>query len=232
MTVAATLLFLWALLGASAGALGSEEAAPRGGSVEGAAPETAPPPALDATVEAAKRAAKVTRRAPEPASPWSLNLSQDERGASVGMSYRLRWDGDDFLRSPSAVLDKLRNPFRSADWTMRDLAEATRVDLYGLRVRPFRGLFADPRAYAPAGGAGGSGEASAPLSGSERRKRWLAAELDELRRNAKSDARRWMIRTAFNEALPNASQAPQWQKEAVAGGLLDVSRSWGSELVE
>lgn len=165
-------------------------------------------------------------RAPEPASAWAVSFGRDRRGSSASINYRLRWDFDDVRRSPETLLRHLQNPLDSFDFTLRGLAEETRVDLYGVHMKPFRGLF-----HAPLPGGTTAAYDGLTVVGvvaaARQRRRWYDVDplVKELERGARRDARRFLIKSAFDSALPSASGAPLWQKEAVAGGLLDIGRS-------
>ncbi|MBI5200260.1 MAG: hypothetical protein HY925_01625 [Elusimicrobia bacterium] len=170
-------------------------------------------------------------REPAPVSPWYVAFGRDWRGSSASINYQLRWDFDDVRRSPAFLLGRLRNPIGTADLTLRGVAEETRFDLYGLHVKPFRGLFVEPLPLAATGPSVAVGPA-APAGPTPRRRRWYDVDpyLEEIERSARRDARRFLIKTAFDSTLPTARGAPQWQKEAATKGLLDLGRSWESDL--
>ncbi len=169
-------------------------------------------------------------RPPEPVSPWYVAFGRDRKGSSASINYSLRWDFDDVKRSPELLIGKLRDPLGSVDFTLRSVAEETRFDFYGLHVKPFRGLFVEPLALATTTFAGGAAN-SAAAGTAPRRRRWYDVDpyLKEIERSARRDARRFVIGTAFDSALPKSSGAPQWQKEAVTTGLLDLGRTWSPE---
>lgn len=150
---------------------------------------------------------------PASANPWSLRFHRDWRGSGVSMGYQLRWGGSQGQAARGAARARL-DPFSN----LRAIVQSARFELYGVRLSPFRRLEAAPERPA-AGRAAAPGEpaGSAPGPG---------AALDGLQAQAGREMRRFLVRTVFNRALPGASAAPQWQKEAVAADLVDAGRSW------
>ncbi|MBI5202867.1 MAG: hypothetical protein HY925_14845 [Elusimicrobia bacterium] len=161
--------------------------------------------------------------------PWFVELRHTRHSSSVQLGYQIRFDSADLRQAPRRLLAGLTAPFRTIDDGARSLLSGTRVNLYGLKFKPFKDL----RRRRP-GGARSSGiVASAPpppAGASPRPKLDLAVYLEDARRDAKREARRWMIDTLFDAALPMARGAPWWQKEAVARDLVDMTRVWGLPL--
>jgi hypothetical protein len=72
--------------------------------------------------------------------PWSLNYGFDRRGQWYGVDYRIRWDARDLFASPRKVRDNLVRPKDTAETVVYGLLSGASLDLYGVRVRPFRTL--------------------------------------------------------------------------------------------
>lgn len=157
--------------------------------------------------------------------PWFLHVRRSYRDSSVAMNYQVRWDFSDLKRSPRDLAESLAAPLKTLDSGLRGMLYSTRLDLYGVRMRPFRDIVrVEPPAAALARTVG-DGEPAA-----KRRKRIdLDPLLEDARRDARREARRFLITTIFDAALPQARGAPWWQKEAAADDLVALTRSWGSE---
>ncbi len=160
-------------------------------------------------------------------SPWFLQISQSDRGSSVAMNYHIRWDVSDLKRSPRALAASLAAPFKAFDGGLRDILISTRLDVYGLRMRPFRDIVRlSPRAEPVATTAPAAASAGPAKT---RRKLDLEPLLEDARRDARREARQWLITTLFDAALPHAIAAPTWQKDAVARDLVAMAQVWRSD---
>ncbi|MBI5201999.1 MAG: hypothetical protein HY925_10465 [Elusimicrobia bacterium] len=139
------------------------------------------------------------------ANPWNLELGHDRSGSRVSMSYRIRWDFSDLKRAP-----RPKEFLASA----RGIWRGVRLEVYGMRLRPFR------RDEAPE---------SAGRPGQTALARASEAVVSDLRADARRQFTSFLIRSAFNRALPKAAGAPGWEKDAVVAGLFDTGRVWADE---
>ena len=183
----------------------------------------APAPAA-AAVEPARSTA--TARAPRPPeNPWALTYGLDRRGDRYGrLDYRLRWSFDDLSERAS---EPLRAPGAPLEETVRGLMQGMGVELYGVRLRPFRDLALSaplPRAELAASTAAASGAAPAPA-----RERWLRLYswerlYEDLESSARRETERFIVREGFDRSLPAYRAKPYDQKKALGAGLLDWGR--------
>lgn len=157
--------------------------------------------------------------------PWFLHVRRSYRDSSVAMNYQVRWDFSDLKRSPRELAVSLAAPLKTLDSGLRGMLHSTRLDLYGVRVRPFRDFVrVEPPAEEPAPSSGATEPAAKP-----RRRIDIDPLLDDARRDARREAKRFVITMIFDAALPQARGAPWWQKEAAAEDLVALTRAWGSE---
>lgn len=176
------------------------------------APARAAAPAASASTSAAPG-----RPAPPPENPWSLSYGLDRRGAGFGrVDYRLRWSFEDLRaagREPAPT-------WHSAERALRGMLQGSRVELYGLRVRPFRDLsLLPPESYAAA-----ASSATAPASSQSPRPGAWDRLYEDLERSARRETERFLIREGFDRALPAHRAAPFERKKALGEGLLDLGR--------
>jgi hypothetical protein len=155
--------------------------------------------------------------------PWELTYGVDRRGQRYGrLDYRLRWSFDDLKKAPR----ELEHPARGVEETMRGLLQGSRIDLYGVRVRPFRDLPLLPpldAAAVTASSAAARGAAPAPA----RRRRSLYSWdrlYEDLEDSARRETERFLVREGFDRALPSHSGVPFDQKRALGSGLLDLGK--------
>ncbi|MBI5202868.1 MAG: hypothetical protein HY925_14850 [Elusimicrobia bacterium] len=158
--------------------------------------------------------------------PWFLQISQSDRGSKFAMNYRIRWDVSDLKRSPKKLATSLIAPIKALDGGLRDILISTRLDVYGVVMRPFRDIVRIERRAAPAG-------AVPALASSEpakaKSKIDLSPLLEDARRDARREAREWIVSSIFDAALPQAVSAPAWQKDAVARDLVAMTDVWRSD---
>lgn len=165
------------------------------------------------------------------ATPWSLGMGYYPREKGrFDLTYRMRWDLDDVIDSPRALGAGLLHPLGTLDSTFRGVLRGTRLDLYGLRVRPWKML---PRlqpagpAVAASSGAAPGAPAAAPAP---RPMFSFDPLLEDLRESARTAPQQWMIREGFDRAVPNSRGEHYGEKEAAARALFEGGRSWGTEL--
>lgn len=148
------------------------------------------------------------------AEPWSFELGHDGRGSRVAMSYRIRWDLSDVKAAPKRLASAARRPAAVLASQAKGLLHGVKLNLYGIRLRPFR------REAGPAA-AGGAGAGESLTAGQRL--------LDRLHADARRELRSFLIRSVFDRSLPSAAGVPFRQKEALFAGLLDTTRSWTDE---
>lgn len=168
-------------------------------------------------------AAPAARPVPPPENPWSLSYGWDRRGARhARLDYRLRWSLDDLREAPRELGER---PSRAAEQALRGLLQGARLELYGMRVRPFRDLPLLPRedSRAPASTAAAGGAAAAAPA-PKRRLYSLPRLYEGLEDSARRETERFLIREGFDLALPGHKDAPFSQKRALGEGLLDLGR--------
>lgn len=182
---------------------------------------------LASGAEPALSTAAAAGRPPLLENPWSLNYGIDRRGKRYGLDYRIRWDSDDLLRSPRAARENLYSPSETIQSIASGLLLGARLDLYGVRLRPFRDL--SPMASPALPASEGIAASTAPVTGTvvPRRPRLELDPLHDLRRNGQRELQRFLLREGFNLALPGQRGAPSWQKESAARSVLDAGRAWG-----
>ncbi len=146
------------------------------------------------------------------------------------MTFQVRFDADDLRRTPRCLAASLLAPFKSMDTGMRGILSSTRVDLYGVRFKPFKDLTRKRPGGARSSGIVAAAAPSEPARPFSRRRLDMTVYLRDAERNGKREARRWIISTLFDAALPSASGAPRWQKETVARDLVDMTRVWDGRL--
>lgn len=156
--------------------------------------------------------------------PWALTYGFDRRGDRYGrVDYRLRWSFEDLKRLPREA----ERPARTVEETLRGVLQGARLDLYGVRVRPFRDLPLLPPLDAPALSASTAAAAGAPppLARPRRRAIYSWERLyEDLEDSARREAERFMVREGFDRALPQHSGAAYDQKKALGTALLDLGR--------
>lgn len=167
------------------------------------------------------------RLAAPASNPWSLSYGIDRRGARYGnLDYRLRWSFADMLAAPRALERDFARPRRSAEQTFRGLLQGSRMELYGVRVRPFRDLPLLPPVTAYDAVASTSVEPSPQTAPSARRPRLYSWERlsEDLEASARRETERFLILEGFNRTLPMHRDAPYGNKKALGEGLLDLGR--------
>lgn len=165
------------------------------------------------------------------ATPWSVGMGYYPREKGrFDITYRLRWDLDDVIDSPRALGAGILHPLGTLDSTFRGVLRGTRLDLYGLRVRPWKML---PRLQ-PSGPAvaASSGTAQAPPGAVPPPLPMFNFDplLEDLRESARTAPQRWMIREGFDRAVPSSRGRGYSEKEAAGEFLINETRSWGTEL--
>ena len=160
--------------------------------------------------------------------PWSLNYGFDRRGQRYGLDYRIRWDLGDLAGSPRKVRDNLASPTDTAESVVYGLLSGASLDLYGVRVRPFRSRSSAPRAMTQEGVAASTSAVSAATAPSLR-PRLTLDPFGDLSRNGRREAESFILREGFDLAVPSQRGAPGWQKEAVSRSVLDAGRSWSDD---
>ncbi|MBI4346189.1 MAG: hypothetical protein HY553_05000 [Elusimicrobia bacterium] len=148
------------------------------------------------------------------AEPWSFELGHDGRGSRVAMSYRVRWDLSDVTAAPRRLAAAVRRPAAVLGGQAKGMLHGIKLNLYGIRLRPFR----EQAAQAPSGGAGPGETQTAG-----------GRVLERLHADARRELRSFLIRSLFDRSLPAAAGAPYRQKEALFAGLVDSTRSWTDE---
>lgn len=165
------------------------------------------------------------------ATPWSLGMGYYPREKGrFDITYRLRWDLDDLIDSPRALGAGLLHPMGTLDSTFRGVLRGTRLDLYGLRVRPWKMLPRlqprGPAVAASSGAAPGSlGPAPSPVPMFN-----FNPLLEDIRESARTAPQRWMIRESFDRTVPSSRGQSYREKEAAGEFLIKETRSWGTEL--
>lgn len=149
------------------------------------------------------------------ANPWSLQLSHDRRGSAVGMSYRLRFSFS-FSDLGRPAVRAEREPVASMRAGLLGILKSTRLSVHGVRLKPFDRLIRLPVEEAGVGAA----EASSAVP---------PAAVEALKADARREMKRWLVRTLFDRALPQARRAPGWQKDAVAADLALAGRAWSAD---
>lgn len=187
-----------------------------------------------AAAAAPPAASTVTVRQAAPAhNPWALSYGVDRRGARYGnLDYRLRWSFEDVLAVPRVLERDFARPRRSAEQTFRGLLQGSRLELYGVRVRPFRDLPLLPPAAGFDAGASTSVAPSPPAAPAARRRLNYSWEriYEDLEANARREAERFLIREGFDRTLPMHRDAPFGSKKALGDGLLNLGRGvWPDE---
>lgn len=173
------------------------------------------PPASTATVRALK----------PPENPWALTYGLSRRGDRYGrLDYRLRWSFSDFSRSSLAEPRPLSAPIEE---TVRGLMKGMGVEVYGVRLRPFRDL-ALSAPSAPAGVAS-STAAAAGVPSAPSRQSWLRLYswdrlYEDLQTSAQRETERFIVKEGFDRSLPAYRAAPYDQKKALGTGLLELGR--------
>ncbi len=111
------------------------------------------------------------RGAAEPVNPWSLAYGVDRRGDRYGrVEYRLRWSFDDLSPAPPGFDRAHAQRANFGELTMRGLLQSSRVELYGVMVRPFRDLPLTPREDAYVVATSTDAAAAAPPAPARRRR--------------------------------------------------------------
>ena len=154
--------------------------------------------------------------------PWAMEFRHDERGQSVRLGYRIRWEPGDLVSRPRETMQR---PVRTFAESLTDILQSSRLSFYGVHLKPFR------RHETPADFAVDASSAPAPAPApAAARRRALTLNLDrsirDLRFSAEREAQRWLVREAFDQSLPDARGAPYWQKEAAVRSLEDAAGSW------
>lgn len=174
------------------------------------------------------RAHRAPRAPRAPENPWALTYGLDRRGDRYGrVDYRLRWSFRDLDLSGGSRENSSSSgvPFEE---TIRGLMQGMRVEVYGVRLRPFRDLAlsdSPPTAHFAASTAAvsGAGGPSAPV----RRFRLYSWErfYDDLESSARRETERFIVREGFDRALPEHRATPYDEKRALGSGLLGLGRS-------
>lgn len=176
-------------------------------------------------------ASTVTARGPRPLeNPWALTYGLDRRGDRYGrLDYRLRWSFDDLTdETPEAP----HAPGAPLEETVRGLMQGMGVELYGVRLRPFRDLALTaplPRADFAASTAAAAGAAPPPPERRLRVYSW-GRFYEDLETSARRETERFIVKEGFDRSLPAYRGKPYDQKKALGTGLLDWGRgAWTEE---
>lgn len=160
--------------------------------------------------------------------PWSLNYGLDRRGRTYGLDYRIRWDAGDLRGSTRAARRNFSRPSETAESIAYGLLIGARLNLYGVRVRPFRNM-APPAPAVEETDAAAASAAEASAAPPPRRLRLALDPFGDLRRNGPREVERFLLREGFDLAMPRERGVPSWQKEAVSRSVLAAGRSWSGE---
>lgn len=185
--------------------------------------------ALASAAAAEPPAASTTtvRQAAPAQNPWAMSYGLDRRGARYGsLDYRLRWSFNDVLAATRALQRDFGRPRRSAEQTFRGLLQGSRLELYGVRVRPFRDLLLLPPVADFDVVASTSVAPSPPAAPAARRRRYYSWErlYEDLEANGRREAERFLILEGFDRSLPMHRDAPFGSKKALGEGLLNLGR--------
>ena len=173
------------------------------------------------------RAPRATRATRAPENPWALSYGLDRRGDRFGrVDYSLRWSFRDLDLSGGSS----EHPGSSGvpfEETVRGLMQGMRVEVYGVRLRPFRDLALSsplPAVHFAASTATASGAAAPPAP--VRRFRLYSWErfYDDLESSARRETERFIVREGFDRALPEHRATPYDEKRAFGSGLLGLGR--------
>ncbi len=153
------------------------------------------------------------RPAPPAENPWSLSYGVARSGERRGrVDYRLRFD---FTRPSS-----FRIPPHSVEGAVRGLLRGTQFEYHGLRVRPFRGVpLLRTDAFAVAGATSTAPVEPAAATPARRFYSWERI-YEEVRFNACREGERFLLREAFDRALPAYRDVSYGDKRALAEGVL------------
>ena len=177
-----------------------------------------------ASSQAATSTTTARARAPRPPeNPWALTYGLDRRGDRYGrLDYRLRWSFSDLSGGEP---EEARAPSAPIEETVRGLMQGMGVELYGVRLRPFRDLaLSAPIARAELSTSSGAaaGAPSAPA-----RERWLRLYswdrlYEDLESSARRETERFIVKEGFDRSLPAYRAKPYDQKKALGTGFLDL----------
>jgi hypothetical protein len=170
------------------------------------------------------RAARATRA---PQNPWALSYGLDRRGDRYGrVDYRLRWSFRD-LDFSGGSREQPSRPGAPFEETVRGLMQGMLVEVYGVRMRPFRDLALSaplPAVHFSASTAtvSGAGVPHAPV----RRFRLYSWErfYDDLESSARRETERFIVRESFDRVLSEHRATPYDEKKAFGSGLLGLGR--------
>lgn len=169
-----------------------------------------------------------TPRAPRaPENPWVLTYALDRRGDHSGrVNYHLRWGfGGDAGGGGGSSESAL-----PLEEHLRGLIQGMRVDVYGVRLRPFRDLSLTAPLPAADFAASTVAAAGSPAAPARRRPVYSWDRLyEDLQRSARRETERFIVREGFDRALPEHRAVPYEQKRALGFGLLDLGRGALSE---
>jgi hypothetical protein len=167
------------------------------------------------------RASRPPRAPAAPSNPWALTYGLDRRGDRYGrVDYSLRWS----LRDLAGARGEAPSPGLPFEDTVRGLMQGMRVDVYGVRLRPFRDLSLTPSPPL-ADLAASSAAASAATTPGRRRPVYSWERFyEDLENSARRETERFIVREGFDFALPRHRSVPYEQKKALGSGLLDLGR--------
>ncbi|MDE2140868.1 MAG: hypothetical protein KGJ84_00480 [Elusimicrobia bacterium] len=161
--------------------------------------------------------------------PWSLNYGLDRRGQRYGLDYRVRWDVRDLFDSPRAARENFTNPADTVQSVAYGLLKGARLDIYGVRVRPFRETAPAPFVQSATESSSATATALAAAPPASRRLKLSLDPVGDLRRNGPREIQGFLLREGFNLALPQNRSVPGWQKEAFGRGVLDAGRAMSDD---
>lgn len=181
-------------------------------------------PSSSAAAAAEPSASTAPARSPRPPrppeNPWTLTYGLDRRGDRYGrVDYRLRWSLRDFS-GPGRAPDSGSGAVFEEN--VRGLMQGMGVEVYGVRLRPFRDLHLHVPRPAAVSTAAASSPDAAPRAARRRPVYSWERLYEDLESSARRETERFIVREGFDRALPAHRSAPYDQKKALGSGLLDL----------
>jgi len=188
---------------------------------------------LSAPSAAAQNEVSVSSAATSVHRPGSMNIDviRDRRDWRMEVGYTLRWDLDDLKQFGPGTLRTLREPWELLPGDPWELADNTRLLIYGVRISPSKAFTikrpAVPAAARTSGTVGSGARGAAPARDRRRFRLSFQPVFDDLTRNWEDDLRALALHEGFRLLPPEYGRFSDDAKRQALSDLVDYQRGQG-----